>query len=132
MSLYRREHFHKFLYSVIREEEGGASLTVLSALARHNLDPWEAAEELTRVPWAMAATQLSSLIAIPPSDTAVPQIPDPLVIDLLAKLPRASIVERPATVAAWASLTHIAMRLKAVLNSAARPGAGKNAGLRPR
>ena len=65
MSLYRREDFHQFLYSVIREEEGGASLTVLSALARHNLDPWEAAEELTRVPWAVAATQLSSNLRSP-------------------------------------------------------------------
>jgi hypothetical protein len=117
VSLYRREHFHQFLYSVIREEEGGASLTVLSALARRNLDPWEAAEELARVPWAVAATQLSALIAIPLRDTTVPQIPDPLVIDLLAKLPRPSIVERPTTVATWASLTHIAMRLKARLKS---------------
>jgi hypothetical protein len=117
VSLYRREQFHQFLYSVIREEEGGASLTVLSALARHNLDPWEAAEELTRVPWAMAATKLSSLIAIPLRDTAVPHIPDPLVIDLLAKLPRSSIVERPVTVATWGSLTNLAMRLKARLKS---------------
>lgn len=117
MSLYRREHFHKFLYSVIREEEGGASLTVLSALARHNLDPWEAAEELTRLSWEVAVTQLSSLIAIPPSDTAVPQIPNPIVIDLLAKLPRASTVQRPITEATWESLTNIAMRLKARLKS---------------
>jgi hypothetical protein len=117
VSLYRREHFHKFLYSVIREEEGGASLTVLSALARHNLDPWEAAEELTRVPWAVAVTQLSSLIASPAKDTAVPHIPDLLVIDLLAKLPQASIVERPMTESTWEALTHIAMRLKARLKS---------------
>jgi hypothetical protein len=117
VSLYRRDHFDKFLYSVIREEEGGASLTVLSALARRNIDPWEAAEELTRVPWAAAATQLSSLIAIPLRNAAVPQVPDPLVIDLLAKLPRASIVERPTTVVTWASLTQVVTRLKARLKS---------------
>jgi hypothetical protein len=117
VSLYRREHFHQFLYSVIREEEGGASLTVLSVLARHNLDPWDAAEELTRVPWAVAVTKLSSLIAIPMKDTAVPHIPDLLVIDLLAKLPQGSIVERPMTESTWEALTHIAMRLKARLKS---------------
>ena len=94
MSIYRREHFHNFLYTVIHEEPGGASLTVLSALARRNLDPWEAAEELTRVSGAVAVAQLSSLIAIAPSDTGAPQIPDSIVIDLLAKLPQSSIVQR--------------------------------------
>lgn len=74
---YRREDFDKFLYSVIREEDGGASLTVLSLLARHDMDPWEAADQLTRVPWTEAAAQLSLLIATRPSDTTSPQVPDP-------------------------------------------------------
>jgi hypothetical protein len=46
---YRRKGFDKFLHSVIREEEGGADLTMLSVLARHDMDPWEAAEQLTRI-----------------------------------------------------------------------------------
>jgi hypothetical protein len=101
---YRREDFDKFLYSVIREEEGGASLTVLSLLARHDVDPWEAAEQLTRIPWRAAAEQLSLLIATRPSDMASPQVPDPIAIDLIAKLPQSSLVQRPITEVAWESL----------------------------
>jgi hypothetical protein len=78
---YRREDFDKFLYSVTREEDGGASLTVLSLLARHDMDPWEAADQLTRVPWTEAAAQLSLLIATRPSDTTSPQVPDPIAIE---------------------------------------------------
>jgi hypothetical protein len=53
----RRKDFDRFVYSVIREEEGGAYLTVLSILARHNLDPWEAAEQLTRIPRRVAVAR---------------------------------------------------------------------------
>jgi hypothetical protein len=115
---YRREDFDKFLYSVIREEEGGTSLTVLSLLARHDMDPWEAADQLTRVPWTEAAAQLSLLITTRPSDTTSPQVPDPIAIDLLTKLPRSSHLQRPVIERAWKSLTNLAMKLKARVKSA--------------
>src|SRR5580704_2397467 len=104
---YGRESFDKFLYSVIREEEGGASLTVLSVLARHDMDPWEAAEQLTRVPWTAAATQLSLLIAGPSIDTGSPRALDPIAINLLTKLPQSSLLQRPITEVAWESLTNL-------------------------
>lgn len=75
--------------------------------------------------WAVAVAQLSSLIALAPSDTAVPQIPDSIVIDLLAKLPRSSIVRRPIVEVTWESLTNIAMRLKTHLKPRSSTRCGK-------
>jgi hypothetical protein len=122
---YRREDFHKFLYSVIREEECGTSLTVLSLLARHDMDPWEAAEQLTRAPWGVAAEQLSLLIATRPSETASPQVPDAIAIDLITKLPHSSLVQRPITEVAWESLTNLVMKLKTRVKSASHTKQGK-------
>jgi hypothetical protein len=122
---YRRKDFDKFLYSVIRDNEGEAYLTVLSLLARHDMDPWEAAEQLTRMPCGVAAAQLSLLIAPSLGDTASPQVSDLIAIDLLTKLPRSSPLERPAIEVAWKSLTDLVMRLKARVTSANQTKQGK-------
>jgi hypothetical protein len=55
--------FAPFLYATILEEKSGASLTVLSLLARHDLDPWEEAAEYARSPGAAAVASLSDLLA---------------------------------------------------------------------
>lgn len=41
--------FDPFLYAVVGEDRNGASLTVLSALARLDLEPWTEARELARL-----------------------------------------------------------------------------------
>jgi hypothetical protein len=75
--------FDKFLYASLGEDNNGMPLTVLSALSRVNVDPWEEASKLTQLPQESAVTQLASLLgalrnapvaALDPARVAVPLI----------------------------------------------------------
>ncbi|MGA9367188.1 MAG: hypothetical protein WBV35_07005, partial [Steroidobacteraceae bacterium] len=64
----RRSKFEGFLLASIGEDgnDSGMQLSVLSALARQNLDPWEEAASLSSLPSEMATQRLTSLIAALP------------------------------------------------------------------
>jgi hypothetical protein len=49
----------------VGEDKNGMPLTVLSALARVDVDPWEEASKLTQLPQESAVTQLASLLGAP-------------------------------------------------------------------
>lgn len=55
--------FNDFLYAPIGVERNEMQLSVLSALARLNLDPWGEAAELAELPRHAATQRLASLIA---------------------------------------------------------------------
>jgi hypothetical protein len=59
--------FNEFLFAQIGEDTSGMRLSVLSALARLNLDPWQEAAELARLPKGTATQRLSTLIATLPN-----------------------------------------------------------------
>jgi hypothetical protein len=66
VSFFRSE-FGDFLYAPIGDERNGMTLSLLSALARLNMDPWEEAARLSQLPRRTAAQKLASLIArLPP------------------------------------------------------------------
>jgi hypothetical protein len=52
-----------FLFAPVGEERNGVTLSVVSALTRLGLDPWEEAARLTPLPKARAAEALAPLIA---------------------------------------------------------------------
>ena len=52
-----------FLFASIGEEQNGVTLSVVSALTRLGIDPWEEASRLTPLPKARAAETLAKLIA---------------------------------------------------------------------
>jgi len=52
-----------FLFAPVGEEQNGVTLSVVSALTRLGLDPWEQAARLTPLPKARAAEALATLIA---------------------------------------------------------------------
>ena len=54
--------FNDFLFAVVGEEKSGAQLTVLSALARLDLDPWGEASRLTGLPEEAATNALADTI----------------------------------------------------------------------
>lgn len=58
-----RSDFDDFLYAAIGAEQNESPLSVLSALARLNLDPWREAAELSQLPKGAAAARLERLIA---------------------------------------------------------------------
>jgi hypothetical protein len=82
--------FDEFLYAAIAEEHNGTLLSVLSALARSNLDPWEEAARLAALPRAAARQFLASMIAAIPEGPVPRGDPGLLVERLIALLPRPS------------------------------------------
>jgi hypothetical protein len=64
--LVYRTQFDGFLFALIGEQGNGTPLSVLSALARMDMDPWGEAAELARLPALAAAERLATLIAAIP------------------------------------------------------------------
>ena len=75
--------FDQFLYAPIAEERSGMLLSVLSALARLNLDPWDEAARLARLPRATATSYLTTLIAALPEGPAARTDPGALALSLI-------------------------------------------------
>jgi hypothetical protein len=86
----RGRDFDNFLHAVIRDETDGPALTVLSVLARQNVDPWETAQNLAHLPRDAAVAQLRPLIAAPGKDHLTPE-DNALLIALITRLPRSSM-----------------------------------------
>jgi hypothetical protein len=61
-----RSEFDEFLYAPIEEGSNGMLLSVLSALARLDIDPWQEAGNLTRMSREGATQRLASLISALP------------------------------------------------------------------
>jgi hypothetical protein len=54
--------FDRFLYASVGDDNNGMPLTVLSALARMDVDPWEEASKLTQLAQESAVAELASLL----------------------------------------------------------------------
>jgi hypothetical protein len=79
--------FNNFLFAPIGEAKNGIPLSVLSALARLDVDPWQEAAELTRLPQETAIQRLASLIRALPDGTSTHQDPKTIAARLIAFLP---------------------------------------------
>jgi len=80
--------FNDFLFAPIGEERNGMLLSVLSALARLDVDPWQEAAELARLPGEAATERLASMIAALPDGPSAPSDPRTIAARLVALLPR--------------------------------------------
>ena len=68
--LSHRGEFDKFLFALIDDDKIETPLSVLSVLARLNLDPWAEAAALSQMPRPCAVRRLGSLIdALPDRST---------------------------------------------------------------
>ena len=63
-------------------------LSVLSALVRLNVDPWQEAAKLARLPGKTATQRLASLIAPLPDGPSAQLDPGTIAARLIARLPR--------------------------------------------
>lgn len=80
--------FEDFLFAPIGEDRNGMLLSVLSALARLNVDPWREAAKLAGLPVKTATQDLAALIAkIPEGPSARPD-PATIAARLVKLLPR--------------------------------------------
>ncbi|HEY1899469.1 MAG TPA: hypothetical protein VGG49_06740 [Steroidobacteraceae bacterium] len=104
--------FDKFLFTPIGEDRNGLPLTVVSLLARMNLDPWQEAGTLAALPAEAAASRLASSLDTLTDPSLRQANPETAVLRLLALLPRqAAVMQTPAasidTVAGRALKTHL-------------------------
>ena len=88
--------FDSFLFAPIGDDGHGQPLSVLSALARSDVDPWEEAGALARMPRKKAKARLTALIVALPDEPIAALRLDAIASDLVALLPRANnFVPRP-------------------------------------
>ena len=110
--------FDEFLGASIGEDRNGTGLSVLSAFARLNVDPWQEATSLARMPSDAAAARLSELIeALPRAPAAT--IPSRMIAaHLIALLPKGKTLDVPSSDSAFAARglreTQVLMALSAL------------------
>jgi hypothetical protein len=80
--------FDDFLFAQIGEDGNGMLLSVISAFARLDLDPWQEAANLAQLPKATAARRLASLIAKLPGLPLAQRDIAAAASRLIARLPR--------------------------------------------
>src|SRR5208337_1693816 len=81
--------FDNFLFAPIDDDQNGPPLSVVSALARLDVDPWKEAAGLARMPREQAKERLTSLIASLPKGSTASQTPKAIAARLIALLPQA-------------------------------------------
>jgi hypothetical protein len=90
--------FDNFLLAPIGDDNNGMQLSVLSALARLDVDPWEEAATLARLPGDTATRKLASLIAALPAEPSARPDSATIAARLIPLLPRrvgSSVPSRP-------------------------------------
>jgi hypothetical protein len=87
--------FDPFLHAAVREDPDGMPLTVLSVLARLDVDPWEEAARLAQLPAEAAARALGVMISALPAGSATSAESGTIAARLIALLPRRSEGENP-------------------------------------
>jgi hypothetical protein len=86
---FLRSDFDGFLFAPVGEDSGnsGMPLSVLSALARQDVDPWEEAASLACLPSETAIQRLTMLIAALPDGRSTRLDPGAVAARLIALLP---------------------------------------------
>jgi hypothetical protein len=95
--------FQRFLYAPICEDHEGMTLSVLSALARQDIDPWTEAARLSQLPEETAVEQIIALLDALPRRIVASLDRMKVASRLSALLPRATAANlsgvRPAAAA---------------------------------
>ncbi|MDD2862312.1 MAG: hypothetical protein PHI71_14790 [Acidiphilium sp.] len=86
--------YNAFLFAPIGEEASGLKLSVLSALARQNVDPWQEAAALARLSTSAARSRLASTITAALGSSIDS---DEVAAHLIALLPRSAPAVAPAS-----------------------------------
>jgi hypothetical protein len=97
--------FNDFLFASIGEDRNGMLVSVLSGLARSDVDPWQEAAKLAQLPGEVATKELAALIGALPDGAAPSSDPRTIATRLIALLPHRgalSVEPRATTQSAWA------------------------------
>ena len=90
-----RSQFNEFLFALIGMEGNGMPLSVISALARLEIDPWQEAARLADLPKELAAAALDGLIRRLPAGGWDQAETPTIVARLIELLPRRVGATRP-------------------------------------
>jgi hypothetical protein len=82
--------FDDFLFAPVSEEENGMLLTVMSALARLDMDPWQETANLARLPRQTAIERLAGFILALPGQPSAQLDTGSIAAGLIARLPHHS------------------------------------------
>jgi len=91
-----QSEFDAFLYASVEEGSDRPLLSVISALARADVDPWQEAAKLSRMPRDKAAWRLAALIETLPSDSSTHMNCRTVATRLIALLPRQIAINVPS------------------------------------
>ena len=84
--------FNDFLYAPIGPDWNGMVLSVLSALARQNVDPWQEAAQLAHLQVGAATERLTKLISAIPGGPSARSDPATIAVRLIALLPHPAAI----------------------------------------
>ena len=87
--------FDKFLFAPIGGDQAVPFLSVVSALARLDVDPWKEAASLARMPKELAIDRLTTLIASLSTDSVTRQSSEAIAAGLILLLPQAAAFDLP-------------------------------------
>jgi hypothetical protein len=91
--------FDNFLFALVGEDRNGMPLSVVSVLARMELDPWVEAASLADLPAETAARKLAAWLDALPDPTLQQASPDTRAARLIALLPRRKTLNSPPPLA---------------------------------
>ncbi len=93
---FQGSELQNFLYAPICQDQEGTTLSVLSAIARQNIDPWTEAARLAQLPKQMAVKQIVCLLDALPTQTVPGLDSVGVAARLNVLLPRPAAVKRSA------------------------------------
>jgi len=80
--------FDSFLFASVGDDDKGMAVSVLSALTRLNVDPWQEAAKLAKLPRGTASSKLASVLRGLPGVAATTSDPAAIADRLISLLPR--------------------------------------------
>ena len=93
-----RSQFDGFLFASIGQERNGMLLSVLSALARLDIDPWAEAASLARVSTEAAIERMRLWIVSLPEQSSLSSDPEAIAARLIALLPPRHYISKPTSI----------------------------------
>jgi hypothetical protein len=91
--------FDAFLFALVGEDRNGMPLSVVSVLARMDLDPWVEANKLTDLPVETATRTMAAWLDALSDPALKPASPDNRATRLIALLPRRATFHPPVPAA---------------------------------
>jgi len=120
--------YNDFLFGTVGQDAAGTEITVLSALSRLGVDPWQEAARLAALPRDAAAGALAATLARLPDGTWPEAEAAKIAARLVALLPEGAVADIPQTSEARVASLAAAVQSGRAGNKAKSAGQGEGQG----